>query len=85
LQLIGPLCAPRARGNFGEYVVGLRLWLFVAAMGGLAHLILFIADREIRAGEDRLSEVRLMRPDGLDRDPNQKLVNARSPYTRNER
>jgi hypothetical protein len=65
--------------------MGLRLWLFVAAAGGLAHLLLFIADREIRAGVDRLSEVRLLPPDGLDVDPNLRLVSARSPYTRNER
>jgi hypothetical protein len=65
--------------------MGLRIWLFVAAVGGLSHLFLFIADRGIRAGVDRLSEVRLMRHDGLDGDPNLKLVSARSPYMRNER
>jgi hypothetical protein len=63
----------------------LRPWLFAAVVGGLAHLILYIADREISAGVDRLSEVRILRPDGLDADPNLKVVSARSPYMRNER
>ena len=65
--------------------MGLRLWLFVAAVGGLAYLILCIADREISAGVDRLSEARLMRIGGLDADQDLKLVSARSPYMRNER
>ena len=65
--------------------MGLRLWLFVAAVGGLAHLILYAADREINAGVDRLSESRLVRPGELDADSNLKLVSARSPYMRDER
>jgi len=65
--------------------MGLRLWLFVAAVGGLAHLILYMADREINAGVDRLSQSRLVRPGELDTDSNLKLVSARSPYMRNER
>ena len=65
--------------------MGLRLWLFVAAAGGLAYLILYMADREINAGVDRLSQSRLVRPGELDGDSNLKLVSARSPYMRNER
>jgi hypothetical protein len=63
----------------------LRFWLFVAATGGLAHLFLFMADREISAGVDRLAVARLAPPDALDVDPNLKLVSERSPYMRNER
>jgi hypothetical protein len=65
--------------------MGLRLWLFVVFVGAFAHLILFTADREIRAGIDRLAEVKLVRPGALDLDPNLKLVSERSPYMRNER
>lgn len=65
--------------------MGLRLWLFVAAVGGLAHLVLYLADREINAGVDRLSESRLVRPGELDGDSNLKLLSARSRYMRNER
>jgi hypothetical protein len=65
--------------------MGLRLWLFVAAVGGLAHLILYMADHEVDAGVDRLSQSRLVRPGELDADSNLKLVSARSPYMRDER
>ena len=65
--------------------MGLRLWVFVAGVAGLAHLILCIADREVSASVDRLSQLRLARPGGLDNDSNLKLVSARSPYMRNER
>jgi hypothetical protein len=65
--------------------MGLRLCLFVAIMGGLAHLILSMADREISAGVDRLSELDNMHGYVLDADPNLKLASERSPYMRNER
>jgi len=65
--------------------MGLRLWLFAAALGGLAHLILYMADSEINAGVDRLSQSRPVRPDKLNADSNLKLMSARSPYMRNER
>jgi hypothetical protein len=54
-------------------------------VAGLAHLILYIADREVNASVDRLSQLRLARPGELDNDSNLKLVSARSPYMRNER
>ena len=65
--------------------MGLRLWVFVAGVAGLAHVILYIADREVNASVDRLSQLRLARPGELDNDSNLKLVSARSPYMRNER
>ena len=63
----------------------MRFWIFVAATAGFAHLILSMADREISAGVDRLAAVRLSHGDGLDVDPNLKLVSERSPYMRSER
>jgi hypothetical protein len=63
----------------------LRFWLFVAATGGLAHLILFIADRQINAGVDKLAEVRGLHRYAQDVDPDLKLVSERGPYMRNER
>ncbi len=65
--------------------MGLRLWLFVALMGGLAHLILSLADREINAGVDRLSELETMHGYAPEADSNLKLVSESSPYMRNER
>jgi hypothetical protein len=65
--------------------MSLRLWLFVAIMGGLAHLILSMADHEINAGVDRLSELESIHGYGPDADPDLKLVSERSPYMRNER
>jgi hypothetical protein len=49
--------------------VPLRYWLFIAVAGGIAHLILSIADREISAGVDRLSELRTTHHYVLDTDP----------------
>jgi hypothetical protein len=63
----------------------LRFWLFIAIAGGLAHLVLFIADREISAGVDRLAELPTVHRSTLDADPNLKLVSEHSPYMRNER
>lgn len=68
-----------------EQDMGLRLWLFVAIMGGLAQLILSMADREISAGVDRLSELENMHDYVQDADPNLKLASERSPYMRDER
>ncbi len=36
--------------------MGLRFWLFMAIAGGLAHLVLYFADREIDASINRLAE-----------------------------
>jgi hypothetical protein len=65
--------------------MGLRFWLFVAVMGGLADLVLYLADREMNAGVDRLSELKNLHGYALDADPDLKLVSKRSPYMRDER
>jgi predicted proteasome-type protease len=54
-------------------------------MGGRAHLVLYLADREINAGVDRLSELKNLHGYALDADPDLKLVSKRSPYMRDER
>ena len=48
-------------------------------------LVLFIQDAEIKAGVERLSEMRVLPQPAFDADPNLKLVSERSPYMRNER
>jgi hypothetical protein len=63
--------------------MGLRFWLFMAIAGGLAHLVLYFADREIDASINRLAEVRLA--DRQVADPELKLVSARGRYMRDER
>ncbi len=63
----------------------LRFWLFIAVAGGLAHLVLAIADREINDGVHRLAELPSVDRSSLDADPDLKLVSQRSPYMRNER
>jgi hypothetical protein len=65
--------------------MGLRFWIFAAVAGGLAHLMLTLADRQVAAGVDRLAEMRLSRHASWEDDPNLKLVTARSPYMRDER
>lgn len=64
--------------------MGLRFWLFMAIAGGLAHLVLYFADREIDASINRLAEVRLAYRQVLNADPELKLVSARSRYMRDE-
>lgn len=65
--------------------MGLRFWLLVVATAVIAHSILYLADREISDGVDRLSEATLTRSDALSADPEWRLVSARSPYMRDER
>ena len=48
-------------------------------------LVLFIQDAEIKAGVERLSEMRALPQPAFDADPDLKLVSERSPYMRNER
>ena len=57
----------------------LPYFAFLALLGGLAFLILFIADRERKLGEDRLSVYRIPHS-ALYADPNLRLVSAYSPY-----
>jgi hypothetical protein len=52
-------------------------------VGALAFSVLIIADYEMDAGVDRLSEMKLRST--LDADPNLKLISERSPYMRTER
>jgi hypothetical protein len=80
----GPLCASHATLHRERHMSS-RYLLFVIVVGGLAHLILYLADREISAGIDRLSEATLARPESLNANPNLKFVSARSRYMRNER
>ena len=45
----------------------------------------FIADRQMNAGVDRLSRMKIPPQSALDADPDLKLVSQRSPYRRTER
>ena len=65
--------------------MGLRFWLFVVATAAIAHSILYLADRKISDGVDRLSEAKLTHPDALSADLEPRLVSAQSPYMRDER
>jgi hypothetical protein len=58
---------------------------FVICAGFLSSLMLFLKDREVTAGVERLAEMRLAHAQALDADPNLKLVSERSPYMRTER
>jgi hypothetical protein len=60
-------------------------WAFLAFIGSLVFLVLFIADRQMNAGVDRLSTVKIPPQSALDADPALKLVTERSPYMRTER
>ena len=48
-------------------------------------LVLFIQDAEIKAGVERLSEMKALPQPTFDADPNLRLVSQRSPYMRDER
>jgi hypothetical protein len=60
-------------------------WAFLAFVGSLVFLVLFIKDWEIKTGVDRLSKVHVSPQSALDADPNLKLISERSPYMRTER
>ncbi len=60
-------------------------WAFLAFLGSVASLVLFIADRQMNAGVDRPSRMKLPPQSALDADPNLKLISERSPYMRTER
>jgi hypothetical protein len=60
--------------------MNMRFMAFVAFAGCLAFSILFIADQEIKAGLDRLAEVKIAPRHVLDADPDLKLVTERNPY-----
>jgi hypothetical protein len=60
---------------------------FIAFVGGLTFLVLFIADRERQAGRERPSEYQFTphSASALDADPDLRLVSTHSPYMRTER
>jgi hypothetical protein len=58
---------------------------YVAFVGALAFLVLFVADREREAGAERLSAYRIPPHAAFNTDPELKLVSANSPYMRSER
>jgi hypothetical protein len=60
-------------------------WAFLAFVGSIIFLVLFMADRETKVGMDRLSRANLPPQSVLEADPNLKLVSERSPYMRTER
>jgi hypothetical protein len=60
-------------------------WAFLAFVGSLIFLVLFIKDGEFKAGVDRLSRTKISPQSELDADPDLKLVSERSPYMRSER
>ena len=60
-------------------------WAFLAFLGALAFLVLFIADHQMNAGVGRLSRMKLPLQSAIDADPNLKLISERSPYMRTER
>jgi hypothetical protein len=57
-------------------------WAFLGFLGSLIFLVVFIKDRKIKTGVDRLSK---MNQSAIEADPNLKLVSERSPYVRTER
>jgi hypothetical protein len=63
-------------------------WTFFVLCAGFLIgliLILFVRDREITAGVERLAEMRQLRAPVLNADPNLKRVSESSPYMRTER
>jgi hypothetical protein len=60
-------------------------WAFLAFVGSIIFLVLFMADRETKVGVDRLSRMKVAPQSSLEADPNLKLVSERSPYMRTER
>jgi hypothetical protein len=56
-------------------------WVFLAFVGSLIFLVLFIKDQEIKMGVDRLRKLNASPPSVLEADPNLKLVSER---TRNQ-
>ena len=54
----------------------LRFWAFLAFAGGLAFFVLFIVDRQMAMGVDRLSDIKELPHSALE-DPNLKHVSGR--------
>ena len=61
-------------------------WTFLILCAGFfITSVLFIQDYEMKAGVERLSEMRVLPQPTFDADANLKLVSERSPYMRDER
>jgi hypothetical protein len=56
---------------------------YLAFVGVLSFLMIFIVDRERKAGVQRIAEYKI--PHSALEDPNLKLISAQSPYMRSER
>jgi hypothetical protein len=60
-------------------------WAFLAFVGSVIFLVLFIADRQMKVSVNRLSRIEIPPRSSLEADPNLRLVSERSPYMRTER
>jgi len=65
--------------------IAMKWTFFVLCAVFLIGLILFMKEREITAGVERLAEMRMTHAPVLDADPNLKRVSERSAYMRTER
>ena len=63
----------------------MKAWPFLALLGSLIFLVLFIKDWETKMDAEKLSRMKLPHRSGLNADPNLKLVSERSSYMRSER
>jgi hypothetical protein len=80
------MSGPATSKSFWKMVLTkLTSWAFLAFVGSVAFLVLFIRDGEIKTDTDRLSKMYLSPQSALDADPDLKLVSERSPYMRTER
>jgi hypothetical protein len=59
--------------------------MVLAFLGALAFSVMLIADREMEASVERLSEYRIAHDSAIDADPGLKRVSMNSPYMRDER
>ena len=60
-------------------------WAFLAFVGSLVFLVLFIKDWEIKTGVDRLSRMHVSPQSALDADPDLKLALRAQSLQRTER
>lgn len=61
-------------------------WRFLLFLGGILIVLgLFMKDREITAGVERLTGMSAISHEALDADPDLKRISEGSPYMRNER
>jgi hypothetical protein len=66
----------------GEWPMKVYLFAFLVFLGGVIFLLSFIADRQTKLNEDRLS---IMKKPVSEIDFNLQFVTERSPYMRTER